>query len=129
MLGTVALASGLTGARAAGQDAASAKAVKLSLSRELAVPQMSSTFERIYPHVLDIPAFNHHFHFGKEEETLAWYHPQKTIGMNEFASRGIVPGIMQLLDIPGDTITPEVADEVADRFATFVRKKSRQELV
>jgi hypothetical protein len=96
ILGTATVASGLVGSHTAGQDGTIGKAVKLPLSRELASPQMSPTFERIYPHILDIPAFNHHFHFGKEEDTLAWYHPQKTIGMNEFASRGVVPGLMQL---------------------------------
>ncbi len=103
------------------------KAISAPLSQRPFVPQMCMTFNKIYSHVLNISAFNHHLHFGDEEATLAWFHPQKTVGKNEFGSRGIVPGLMQLLKLPDKTITPETKNVVSDRFSKFAKEKSKKE--
>jgi len=37
-------------------------------------PDYGPVFDRLYPKVRDMTAFNHHYHGDDEEATLAWFH-------------------------------------------------------
>lgn len=97
------------------------------LSNQYVTPKVSPTYKKLYQHILKIEAFNHHLHFGDEEKTLDWYHPHATVAKSETASRGMVPGILRLLDMSEDSVTQENSDKVVERYKAFVNGQTQTE--
>jgi len=82
--------------------------------------ERSALFDRLSRAVDDIPAFNNHMHFGREGSTLAWYFPNEVVNRSNTRSRGMTAALTEILDLPGDTITEDIADEVPKRFDAFL---------
>jgi len=90
-------------------------------------PDHGPVFDRLYPKIRDMAAFNHHYHSDDEEATLAWFHPHTTVGKTEHASFGVVPGLLKLLEMEGDQITEETRPVIEERYRAFVENNTQTE--
>ena len=59
----------------------------------------SALYARLEKEIDKIKAFNHHLHINEEAGTINWYHPHRTVGKSNWASKGVIEDLAKLLDM------------------------------